>query len=168
MYNKGTIWVLAECKRGSLTTAVWNLRQQSFSTFLPMEDVTVRSGNHFCSAARPLFPSYIFVAFDPKSSRWQTINSTFGVKRLVTFGDAPAIVPLDVVSHLMLRCDSSGKLLPPRLLQPGDRVRLTSGPFAEFVATVEQIDPGRRVWVLLELLGKLTRVAVPADGLCLA
>ena len=88
----------------------------------------------------------IFVAFDPDRRRWQAINSPLGVKRLVAFG----------------------KLLPPRFLAPGDRVRLTAGPFANFVATVEQIAPARRVWVLLDLMGQLTRVAVPADGLRMA
>jgi len=41
-----------------------------------------------------------------------------------------------------------------------DPVRLTSGAFAEFVATVEKISPGQRVWVLLDLMGRTARVAV--------
>ncbi len=168
LHIAGTIWVLAELKRGSIEVAEWNLHQQNYSTFLPLEEATIRAQSRFTTTTRPLFPGYIFVAFDPDRSRWQAINSTLGVKRLVTFGDAPAIVPLDVVSHLMLRCDASGKLLPPRFLAPGDRVRLTAGPFANFVATVEQIAPARRAWVLLDLMGQLTRVAVPADGLRMA
>jgi transcriptional antiterminator RfaH len=142
-----------------------NLKRQEFSTFLPREEVTIRARNHYTPMVRPLFPGYIFVAFSPNRSRWQTINSTLGVKRLVTFGDTPAIVPLEVVSRLMLRCDRSGKLLPPRLLSHGNHVRVISGPLVDFVATVEQIAPSRRVWVLLELMGNLARVAVSADGL---
>ena len=63
----------------------------------------------------------------------------------------------------MLRCDVSGKLLPPKLLKPGDQVRITTGPFAEFVGEVESIAPDRRVWVLMEIMGGETRVAVKAD-----
>lgn len=158
-------WILAEMKRGCRFMAEANLRRQRYSTFLPLEEVTARSGGRFVTTVRPLFPGYVFVAHDAGGSRWQTINSTYGIKRVVTFGDAPAIVPLSVVAQLMLRCDRDGKLLPPRLLSPGDRVRLTSGPFADFVATVQEIAPDRRIWVLLELMGVRTRLSAPVEGM---
>jgi transcriptional antiterminator RfaH len=56
-------------------------------------------------------------------------------------------------------------LLPPKVLQPGDQVSLTSGPFANFVAEIESIVPDRRVWVLMDLMGGRTRVAVAAEQL---
>ena len=39
------------------------------------------------------------------------------------------------------------------------------GPFADFIAEVEKIAPERRVWVLMDLMGSQTRVAVGADQL---
>ena len=81
-----------------------------------------------------------------------------------TMGE-PQPVPLDLISRLMLRCDEDGKLLPPRILKAGDAVEISGGPFAEFVATVEKVEPERRVWVLLELMGRTTRVAVHPDAL---
>lgn len=74
-------------------------------------------------------------------------------------------MPMDLVSQLMLRCNAKGRLLPPKLLKPGDQVTLTKGPFANFVAEVEKIAPDRRVWVLMEIMGGQTRVAVGADQL---
>ena len=74
-------------------------------------------------------------------------------------------MPLDLVSRLMLRCDASGKLLPPKILKPGDQVTLTNGPFANFVAEVEKITTARRVWVLMEIMGAQTRVAVGPEQL---
>jgi transcriptional antiterminator RfaH len=65
----------------------------------------------------------------------------------------------------MLRCDTDGKLLPPKMLKSGDQVRLTSGPFADFVVTIENIAPDRRVCVLMDIMGGQTRVAVGADQL---
>jgi len=95
----------------------------------------------------------------------RTVDSTYGVTRLVSFGKEPTAVPLDLVSQLMLRCGVKGKLLPPKLLKPGDQVTLSKGPFANFVAEVEKIAPDRRVWVLMELMGGQTRIAVGADQL---
>ena len=82
-----------------------------------------------------------------------------------SFGKEPAAVPLDLVSQIMLRCDADGKLLPPKVLKPGDQVTLTTGPFANFVAEVEKIARDRRVWVLMEIMGGPTRVAVGAQHL---
>ena len=42
---------------------------------------------------------------------------------------------------------------------------MISGPFSKFVAEVEAIAPDRRVFVLMELMGGQTRVAVKADKL---
>jgi len=141
------------------------LRRQKFQTFLPKHEETKRKSGRFISTVRPLFAGYIFVAFDTAKGGWRSVNSTYGVSKLVSFGDEPQQVPAELVLRLMQRCDEDGKLLPPRLLKPGDVVRLTGGPFADFVATVETINPDHRVWVLLDLMGRPTRVAVQADAL---
>ena len=96
------------------------------------------------------------------------------------------IEPLQVVEQFLVRkpCRAGGqdfpggeeelqrndtvegaKLLPRRLLKPGEQVRVTAGPFAQFVAEIETIAPGRRVWVLMEIMGGQTRVAVKPDQL---
>ena len=108
---------------------------------------------------RPFFPGYIFVAFDIQKSSWRAVRSTQGITRLVSFGTEPTQVPTQVVSQLMLRCDRDGLLLPLRILQPSERVSLTKGPFAGFVATIEGAAPDRRIWVLLELMGCHMRVS---------
>jgi len=165
VYDSGATWFLAQLKPNSARIAERNLKRQGFTTFLPLEETTQKRGGKFVTSARPLFPGYIFVAFHAARGLWRKINSTQGVTRLVSFGKAPAPVPLDLVSQLMLRCDATGKLLPPKLLKPGDQVAITKGPFANFVAEVEQIAPDRRVWALMEIMGGQTRVAVGADQL---
>lgn len=167
-HYQGNSWFLAQLKPNSAHIAERNLKLQSFQTFLPMEDGTKRVRGRFVNVPRPLFPGYIFVAFNPGAGHWRAINSTNGVTRLVSFGAEPAPVPLDIISQLMLRCDATGKLLPPKLLKPGDQVRVTTGPFADFVGTIEVLAPERRVWVLMEIMGAQTRVAVKVDQLRMA
>jgi transcriptional antiterminator RfaH len=162
-HDQGTTWFLAQLKPNCGSIAERNLKRQGFRTFMPLEEGTMRRGGRFVTASVSLFPGYIFVAL--ATGQWRPVNSTYGITRLVSFGQEPTPVPLALVSQLMLRCDSSGKLLPPRLLKPGDQVRITSGPFAEFVAEVEAMAPDRRVFVLMELMGGQTRVAVKADQL---
>ncbi len=108
---------------------------------------------------------YIFVGFDISRGLWRTVNSTYGITKLVSFGKEPAAVPLELVRQLIERCDGDGKLLPPKQLNPGDQVALTSGPFANFVAEVERVAVDARVWVLMDIMGARTRVAVKPEQL---
>ncbi len=164
-HDQGRSWFLAQLKPNCVNIAQKNLKRQGFRTFLPLEEETRQRNGKFVTATRPLFPGYIFVAFDAAQGHWRAVNSTHGVTRLVSFGKKPAEVPLNLVSQLMLRCDAQGKLLPPNLLKPGDQVTLTKGPFANFAAEVEKVAPDRRVWVLMEIMGAQTRVAVNVEHL---
>jgi transcriptional antiterminator RfaH len=164
-YRAGNTWFLVQLKPNCHEMAETNLRRQRFQTFLPLREETKRKSSRFITTLRPLFKGYMFVAFDTAKGGWRAINSTYGVSRLVSFGNEPRPVPLDLISRLMLRCDEGGKLLPPRILMTGDAVRISDGPFAEFVATVEEIGPDQRVWVLLDLMGRTARVAVNSDVL---
>jgi transcriptional antiterminator RfaH len=164
-HERGTSWFLAQLKPNCARIADKHLTRQGFQTFLPLEEETRQRGGKFVTADWPLFPGYIFVAFDAARGLWRQVNSTYGITRLVSFGKEPAPVPLDLVSQIMLRCDADGKLLPTKVLKPGDQVALTTGPFANFVAEVEKIAPDRRVWVLMEIMGGQKRVAVGAEQL---
>ena len=164
-HDRGTTWFLAQLKPNSVEIAERNLKRQGFRTFLPVEEVTKRAKSKFVTVERPMFPGYIFVAFNVTKGGWRAINSTNGITRLVSFGKDPAPVPLDIISGLLLRCDAQCKLIPPKLLNPGDQVAMTHGPFADFIAEVEKIELDRRVWVLMYLMGSETRVAVGAEQL---
>ena len=53
-----------------------------------------------------------------------------------------------------------GKVVPLENFEAGQSVEMHSGPFSSFIATVEQMASDVRVWVLLDFLGKATRVQV--------
>ena len=163
--DPGPSWFLAQLKPNGAALAEENLIRQGFQTFLPMEPEVRRRSGKFITAMRPLFPGYIFVAFDAALGLWRTVKSTRGVSRLVSFGKYPAAVPVDLVSQLKARCNANGELKSQPVFKPGDHVTLTRGAFANFVAEVERIAPGRRVWVLMDLMGSQTRVAVGSDRL---
>lgn len=153
-------WFLAQLKPNCAKMADRNLQRQGFETFLPLENVTQTRGGKFVSLERPLFPGYIFVAFNMEHGHWHAINSTYGVTRLVSFGDKPREVPSELVDQLRARCVDgvlNTDLMPFR---HGDSVMLTNGPFVDFVATVEQMAPNQRVWILIDFLGGETRMAV--------
>jgi len=158
-------WFILQFKPNSHQLAERNLHRQGFESFLPLQETTKHKFNRYVRDLRPLFPGYMFVAFDPASGPWKQINSTIGVSKLVTFSGQPSPVPLALMSGLMLRCNADGKLLSPKQLNRGDVVQLLTGPFADYIAKVETIDAEQRVWVLMELMGQITRISVDANKL---
>jgi transcriptional antiterminator RfaH len=130
-----------------------------------MQEITRRKASRFVNVLKPLFPGYMFVSVNADLAPWRTINSTIGVSRLVSFESKPRPLPRQLVSGLMLRCDTDGKILPSKTLNEGDRVELLTGPFASFIATVETIDPEQRIWILMDFMGQRTRMQVMPDQL---
>ncbi len=156
-------WYIVQFKRNSHRLAERNLNQQGFSTFLPLQDQTNKSGSKFLTKIKPLFPGYMFVCVDLDGAPWQKIKSTLGVTRLICQNNMPIKISEEIISALMSRCDRSGKLLPPVVLQRGDPVKIQSGALANFIATVESIDNNRRIWVLMDIMGQTSRVQVPSE-----
>jgi len=163
--DPGAAWCVAQIKPNSIKIAERNLLRQGFRTFAPREQVTKRVRGRFVTTEQPFFPGYIFIAVDPAKAGWRQINSTTGVSRLVCVGNEPAEIPPDLITQLMLRCDGGGRIQPPDRLNVGDHVRVTSGPFANFIVEVESIAPDRRIWVLMDMMGARTRIKVARENL---
>ena len=158
-------WYFIQFKRNSHRIAERNLNQQGFKTFLPLQDFTRNHGSEFLTISKPLFPGYMFVFIKPDEAPWHKVKSTLGVSRLICQDGVPNRVPTEIVSGLISRCDSFGRLLPPAELQRGDSVEIQSGALANFIATVENIDSDKRIWLLMDIMGQITKVQVASDQL---
>ena len=161
-------WFILQFKSNSHHLAAKNLNRQGFETFLPLHDTTSRRTSRFINTSKPLFPGYMFIKFDRAESVWHKINSTYGVSRLITFNSILKSIPTSFVDHLMKRYDLSGKLLPIQKLKKGDQVKLLKGPFANFAATVEKYEDNQRVWVLMDLMGRKSKIQAPTGSLQLS
>ena len=161
--NIQVAWYVAQVKPNAQGLASTNLRRQGFEVFHPVRRVTRRAGGAFQATLRPLFPGYLFVGADMAAPPLSRINATRGVGRLVSFGAAPSPLPAQLVAGLRARCDGTGVLGELDGLGVGDRVRLLSGPFADYVARVETLDAVQRLWAVLEAARNPTRVHILAS-----
>ena len=64
----------------------------------------------------------------------------------------PIAVPFGIVETLLAHSDAGLTRLDHALAQ-GQRVRILSGPLADFTAVIMRLDARRRVEVLLEIMG---------------
>lgn len=100
----------------------------------------------------------MFVSLDPDLALWRKVNSTLGVSKLVSFSGAPKPVPNSLIETLKNNCDVDGRLLINTSVKVGDNVKIKDGPFHDFITKIESYAPDERVWVLLNLMGRQTRV----------
>ena len=156
-------WFILQFKSNSHHLAAKNLTRQGFETFLPLHETTSRRLSRFINTSKPLFPGYMFIRFDRAESEWHKINNTYGVSHLITFNSILKSIPTIFVDHLMKRYDLSGKLLPIQKLKKGDQVTVLTGPFANFIATVEKYEADQRIWILIDLMGRMTKIQTPSD-----
>lgn len=155
---------MVQLKPNGLARAIMNLRRQGVSTFMPLcsrPSLDVRD-----LAAKPLFPGYLFVRFDSLQISFTTVNSTFGVSRIVTTGcDVQHGLPPKLIEGLRARCDRHGHLLPLNDLKVNEAVRITAGPFVRFVAVIDKLKGSERVQILFEIMGQTVRSQIAVNDL---
>ena len=161
-------WFVLKFKSNSHHIAAKNLNRQGFETFLPLHDTTSRRTSRFINTRKPLFPGYMFIRFNKAESEWHKINNTYGVSSLITFNSILKSIPTIFIDHLMKRYDLSGKLIPIQKLKKGDQVTVLKGPFANIIATVEKYEADQRIWILMDLMGRKTKIQTPSDNLTLS
>lgn len=151
-------WYVVQCKVGQNDRAQQNLENQGFPCFNPQLSVEkIRAGKRI-RVTEALFPGYVFVQLDKASSGWHTIRSTRGAQKLVAFGGYPVPMPNEVMKVLLARQSQDEK--PVTVFNPGDKLHITDGPFANLDAVFHQFDGQERVIVLLKLLNKQQKLAL--------
>ena len=58
------------------------------------------------------------------------------------------------MTNLLASCDGSGHILPPEMLNAGDKVRIIGGVFEGTFAEVQHAAKGERVRLLLDIMGR--------------
>src|SRR6266436_1050750 len=158
-------WFLAHTLPRSELQAQLHLGAQGFRTHLPQVLKTVRHARQLRTVRAPLFPRYLFLILDLGRDRWLSVRSTIGVSSLFTCEDRPVPVPDGVVEALIARTDEANLTLFDAGLNTGQTVRILSGPFADFVGTLERLDSAGRVRVLLTMMGTAVPVALHRSAL---
>jgi len=149
----GERWFLAWTLSYREATAEMHLRRQGFRSFLSRHKKTVRHARKLRTVTAPIFPRYLFVVLDLKRDRWRSVNGTTGIVNLFMAHGRPVPVPDGIAETLIQSTDGSGNLRFDDSLEPGQKIRLVAGPFAQALGILDRLDDAGRVEVLLEIMG---------------
>ncbi len=160
--NRQAAWHLIHTKPRQERTAREQLERQGYTTYLPL----IGQANDTQNPVTPLFPRYLFIRLTAGLDDWTPIRSTRGVSSLVRVGMNPARISDQLVDTIRKREGTNGlHLLPAKSFCKGDQVRLVSGPLADYEAIFCEQRAEHRAIILLNLIGNMNRIEVPAESI---
>lgn len=155
-------WFCAQTHHHQEHRAFYELIKQGYHAWLPK----IATGPLDATVVRVMFPSYLFVEFDPNRDRWRPICSTYGISRLFGAGpERPLPVRVGVIEALKAREQPGTGVYDERIAPPsleGQTLRLKAGPFEGFEGLCAKSDSAR-VTVMLSMFGRATEVQAGRD-----
>ncbi len=141
-----------------------DMEDRIFQVIVPTEEEVIFKDGKRRSERRKLFPGYILVQMQMDDESWYVVRNTPGVTGFVSSEDdydaRPKPVPLEdsQLDDILNKVESG----PTRVnigLNKGDTVRITEGPFVDFVGAIGDVDEGKgKVRVLVSFFGRETPV----------
>jgi len=136
--------------------------QDSFGEILvPTEEVVeVRDGVKR-TTERKFFPGYVLVQMEMGEDTWHLVKSTPKVLGFIGgTPDKPAPISEKEANAILNRVEEAvEKPRPKTLYEPGESVRVTEGPFADFNGVVEEVNYEKsRLRVAVLIFGRSTPV----------
>ncbi|MBM3468418.1 MAG: transcriptional activator RfaH [Alphaproteobacteria bacterium] len=156
-------WCVAHTQPVKENLAGENLKDQGFEIYLPKIRKIRRHARSSEEVLTPLFPRYIFVGMDLESTPWRSINGTRGISYLLMRDRLhPAHIPSRTIQELRSQEIEEGIVPITSLVtfSKGDKVRIVEGVFKDQTAIFESLDDRNRVQVLLNFLGRETKVSL--------
>ncbi len=135
---------------------------------IPTEKVVEVHENSQKEVERKIFPGYVLVKMIMTDDSWHVVRNTRGVTGFVGPGSKPIALTEEEVAKLGI--DKQDKETRISLsYKVGDRVRVVSGPIANFTGTVAAIDEkANQVRVVVSMFGRETPVELELDQVTVA
>jgi len=125
---------------------------------VPTEDeIEVKSGQKQ-TVSKKILPGYVLIQMGMSDQSWKIVRNTPGVTGFVGGGDKPVPLTDEEITRILKQMEAEA----PKLkigFREGESVRVTDGPFLDFIGVVESINSEKgKVKVLLSLFGRNTPV----------
>jgi len=158
-------WYVVSTQSRGEEKAVCHLQNQGYEVYLPRYLKRRSHARKIDWVPAPMFPRYLFVAIDLKHEQWLSVRSTVGVSQIICHGDTPTPIPEGIIDEIRAREDENGlvRFSSEGKFKKGDRVQVIGGAFGDQVGIFDCSDDSRRVFILLDLLGREVKVRLSAE-----
>jgi transcription termination/antitermination protein NusG len=137
-----------------------NLTDKILEILIPtQEKIQIKRGQKK-TVTEKIFPGYMLVHLELTDDAWLAVRTTQGVTGFVGIGSKPTALPkheVDAIKQFMTQAAPQYKAD----FVEGEAVRITDGPFSDFLATVKSIDEEKgKVELLVNFFDRETPVSV--------
>lgn len=129
-----------------------------FEIIIPMRDVIVIKKGKKAKATEKVFPGYILIHMVLNDDSWLVVRTTEGVTGFVGAGLKPTPISDKEVQAIMKFVQQEQPKFKTKF-SVGEAVKITEGPFADFLGTIDNVDDERgKVRVLVSIFDRETPV----------
>jgi len=135
-----------------------NLTHQILKVLIPtQEKIQIKRGQRK-TVREKIFPGYMLVYLELTDNAWLAVRTTQGVTGFVGIGNKPTPLPKHEVETIQKYISQGAPQYKAEYVE-GEAVKITDGPFNEFLGTVQSIDEDKgKVEVLVSIFGRETPV----------
>jgi transcriptional antiterminator NusG len=165
--NKKARWYVVHAYSGHEKKVAEALKQRAqtlhltdkiLAVLIPtQEKIQIRRGQRK-TVREKIFPGYMLVKMEMVDDAWLAVRTTQGVTGFVGMSSKPTPLPRHEVEAIQKYMDQATPQFKADYVE-GEAVKITDGPFAEFLGTVDSIDEEKgQVRVLINIFGRETPV----------
>ncbi len=134
------------------------LEDQIFQAIVPIQSKMVIRRGQKVKSQEKTFPGYVLVQMSLSDDSWVTVRTTQGVTGFIGIENKPQPISQAEVDRILHTTEED----KPKYETPfatGDIVKVTSGPFADFIGTIDTIDQEKgKIRVLVSFFERETPV----------
>ncbi len=131
---------------------------QIFDIVVPTRNTIKVSQGKKESIKEKIFPGYVLVKMMMSDESWVLVRGTQGVTAFIGAGNKPTPISEKEVEAIQKFMNMEEPIHKANFSM-GEAVKITDGPFAEFLGTIDNIDESRgKLRVLVSIFGRETPV----------
>lgn len=165
--NAKARWYVVHTSSGHEARVAETLRQRVetmgligniYEILIPTQDrVIIRSGKK-ATVKEKIFPGYLLIKMVIDDNTWLAIRTTPGITGFVGSGNNPTALSDQEVENIQKFIASPAPRFKTKL-SIGEAVKITDGPFSDFLGTIHEVDEEKgKVKVLVSIFGRETPV----------
>ena len=119
-----------------------NMGEKIFRIEVPQKTVTQIKGGKKQEREEKIFPGYVLVEMIMDEDSWYVVRHTAGVTKFVGSAKRPIPAKDSEIKKILHRSTSQSQKIELDV-KAGDKVRIVSGPFADFIADIIEVYPDK-------------------------
>lgn len=134
------------------------LTKNVLEILVPTQDKIIIRGGKKLTVKEKIFPGYMLVRMILDDNAWLAVRTTPGITGFVGSGNQPTALSELEVSNIQKFVSTPAKRFKTNFVN-GEAVKITDGPFSDFLGTIQEIDQQKgKVKVLVSMFGRETPV----------